>query len=108
MCGRAYVILYFDPHVFLCSLRLRPRPKLHSTETSGLAIITRITLGIELFTALNSFAGAVKTQKIYGSSISIWVSGSGKLIRYCHSYKPPTIFTWKFIVHYTNHEGSLA
>ncbi len=27
--GRTYVILYFDPHVFLCSLRVRPRPKLH-------------------------------------------------------------------------------
>ncbi len=29
MFGRTYVILYFDPRVFLCSLRVRPRPKLH-------------------------------------------------------------------------------
>ncbi len=26
--GCTYVILYFDPHIFLCSLRVRPRPKL--------------------------------------------------------------------------------
>ncbi len=32
-----------------------------------LAIITRITLEIELFTALNCFAGAVKTQKLMGA-----------------------------------------
>ncbi len=63
------------PSVFLCSLGVRPRPKLHQTESSGLATITRITLEIELFTALNCFAGA-------GSSISIRVSGGGKLIHY--------------------------
>ncbi len=82
VCGRTYVILYFDPHVILCSLCVRPHPKLHSTESSGLAIITRITLEIELFTAMNSFVGEVKTQKTYGSSISIRVGGGGKLIRY--------------------------
>ncbi len=76
MCGHTYVILYFDPRVFLCSLCVRPCPK---PESSSLAIITRIILEIELFTALNSFAGVVKT---YGSSISIRVSGGGKLIRY--------------------------
>ncbi len=32
----------------------------------GLAIITHIIQNIELFTALNSFAGAVKTQKLTG------------------------------------------
>ncbi len=37
------------------------------TESSGLATITRITLEIELFTALNCFAGAVKTQKLMGA-----------------------------------------
>ncbi len=37
--------------------------------------LIRITLEIELFTALNCFAGA-------GSSISIRVSGGGKLIHY--------------------------
>ncbi len=29
MCGRTYVILHFDPRVFLCSLRVRPCPKLN-------------------------------------------------------------------------------
>ncbi len=29
MFGRTYIILYFDPLVFLCSLGVRPRPKLH-------------------------------------------------------------------------------
>ncbi len=37
------------------------------TESSGLATITRITFEIELFTALNCFAGAVKTQKLMGA-----------------------------------------
>ncbi len=32
-----------------------------------LAIITHISLEIELFTALNSFAGAVKTQELMGA-----------------------------------------
>ncbi len=36
------------------------------TDSSDLSIITRITLEIELFTALNSFAGAVKTPKLTG------------------------------------------
>ncbi len=29
MFGRMYAILYFDPRVFLCSLRVQPHPKLH-------------------------------------------------------------------------------
>ncbi len=72
MCGRTYVILYFDPRVFLCSLRVCPRPKLHQTE-SGLVIITRITL-------VEFFCGCSENSKSYGSSISIRVGGSGKLI----------------------------
>ncbi len=57
------------------------------TESSGLATITRITLEIELFTALNCFAGA-------GSSISIRVSGGGKLIHYLSQlYHYSTTFT---------------
>ncbi len=36
-------------------------------KSSGLAIITRIALEIELFTALNYFAGAVKTKKLMGA-----------------------------------------
>ncbi len=35
-------------------------------EPSGLSIITRITLEIELFTASNSFVGVVKTQNFTG------------------------------------------
>ncbi len=51
-----------------------PVPNFTKQESSGLATITRITLEIELYTALNYFAGAIKTQKTYGSSISIRVS----------------------------------
>ena len=47
-----------------------------------LSIITHITLEIELFTVLNSFAGAVKNLKTYWSSISIRISSDDKLIRY--------------------------
>ncbi len=46
------------------------------------AIITRITSEIELFTALNCFAGAVKNSKTYWSYSSIRFSGGVKLIRY--------------------------
>ncbi len=35
-------------------------------EPSGLSIVTYIILEIELFTALNSFAGAVITKKLTG------------------------------------------
>ncbi len=88
------------PTVFLYLLPVRPRPKLHWTESSGLATITRITLEIELFTALNSFAGAVNTQKLMGALFLF------ELVAICHSYKPySTAFTWKFIVHLTNYEG---
>ncbi len=67
MFGRTYVILYFDPRVFVISLRVDPRPKLPLNRILGLATITRITLEIELFTALNCFAGAVKTQNLMGA-----------------------------------------
>ncbi len=56
-----------------CTLTLRifvfaPRSTPSQTESSGLATITRITLEIELFTALNCFAGAdVKTQNLMGA-----------------------------------------
>ncbi len=58
-CILTRLIFVFAP----CSTR----PKLHLTESSGLVIITRITLEIELFTTLNCFAGAVKTQKLMGA-----------------------------------------
>ncbi len=58
MFGRTYVILYFDPRVFVLVMWSTPSR-------------TRITLVIELFTVLNSFAGAVQTR----------VSGGGKSMR---------------------------
>ncbi len=57
MFERTYVILYFDPPYFC----------VRSASTTLLATITRITLEIELFTALNCFAGVVKTQKLMGA-----------------------------------------
>ncbi len=48
----------------------------------------RITLEIELFTALNCFAGAVKTQKLMGAPFLFEFVAIG------HSYKPySTAFT---------------
>ncbi len=44
-----------------------PIPNFTKKKSSGLAIITRITLESELFTNLNSFAGVVKTQKLMGA-----------------------------------------
>ncbi len=59
MFGRMYVVLYFDPGIFVL-VRWSTWSKLHRTESSGLSIITCITLEIELFIVLNYFAGAVK------------------------------------------------
>ncbi len=53
--------LYFDPGVFV-SVRWSTPSQFHRTESSGLSIITCIILKTELFTVLNSFAGAVKTS----------------------------------------------
>ncbi len=52
--------LYFDPRVFVL-VRLSTPFQIALTESSGLSISTRITLEIELFTVLNSFAGAIQT-----------------------------------------------
>ncbi len=60
MFGRTYVILYFDPRVFVLVMWLTPS-QIALNRILWLAISTRITLEIELFTVLNSFAGAVKT-----------------------------------------------
>ncbi len=76
-----------------CTLTLRivvfaPRSTPSQASSSGLATITRITLEIELLTALNSFAGAVKTQKLMGAPFLF------ELVAVCHSYKPySTAFT---------------
>ncbi len=60
MYRRMYVILYFDPHIFV--LVMWSTPSQIAPESSGLSISTRITLEIELFTVLNSFAGAVNLK----------------------------------------------
>ncbi len=58
-----------------CTLTLRicvrsafdPFPNFTKQNPPVLATITRITLEIELFTALNCFEGAVKTQNLVGA-----------------------------------------
>ncbi len=60
MYGRTYVILYFDPRVFVLVMWSTPS-QIALNRILCLSISTRITLEIELFTVLNSFAGAVQT-----------------------------------------------
>ncbi len=94
MFGRMYVILYFNPPYFVFAPRSTPVPNFTKQNPPVLATITRITLEIELFTALNFFAGAVKTQKLMGAPFLF------ELVAICHSYKPySTALTCKFIVH---------
>ncbi len=66
MYGRMYVILYFDPPYFCVCSAFDPVPNF-TKQNPPVATITRITLEIELFTSLNCFAGAVKTQKLMGA-----------------------------------------
>ncbi len=66
---------------FCVSLVIDPVPnftKQNPLVQRSLAIITHIILEIVLFTALNSFAGAVETQKLKGVHLYS-VSGCGKL-----------------------------
>ncbi len=51
--------LYFDPRVFVLVMWSTPS-RTSLNRILCLSISTRITLEIELFTVLNSFAGAVK------------------------------------------------
>ncbi len=76
MYGRTYVILYYDPRVFCVRSAFDPVPNC-TTESSGLSISTRITLEVELFTVLNSFAGA----KLKGLPFLFELSGGGKSMR---------------------------
>ncbi len=55
--------LYFDPRIFVL-VRLSTPSQTSLNRILCLLISTRITLEIELFTFLNSFAGAVKTWKL--------------------------------------------
>ncbi len=69
------VCLFLDVCMTFCTLTLRifvfaPRTtpsQISLNRILRLATITRITLEIELFTALNSFAGTVKTKKLMGA-----------------------------------------
>ncbi len=49
MYGRMYVILYFDPRVYVLVMWSTPS-QIALNKSSGLSIRTRITLEIELFT----------------------------------------------------------
>ncbi len=60
MLGHTYVILYFDPRTFALAQCSTPS-RTSLNRILWLSIITGITLEIELFTTLNSIAGAVKT-----------------------------------------------
>ncbi len=60
MFGRTYVILYFDPRIFVLVMWSTPS-QIALNRIPGLSISTHITLEIKLLTVLNSFAGAVKT-----------------------------------------------
>ncbi len=62
MFGRTYVILYFDPCIFVFAWWSTPS-QTSLNRILCLSFITRIILKIELFTVLNSFAGVVKTKK---------------------------------------------
>ncbi len=94
MYGRTYVILYFDPRVFVI-VRL---------STPSLIALNRILLfidqypyhprKIELFTVLNSFAGAVKTCKLKGLPFLFELVAVVSQCALCHGYKPcATVFT---------------
>ncbi len=61
MFVRTYVILYFDPRIFVLVTWSTPS-QIALNRILWFTISTRIiTLEIELFTVLNYFAGAVKT-----------------------------------------------
>ncbi len=62
--GHTYVIMYFD-RIFVLVGCLTPS-QTSLNRILWLPIITHIILEIELFTSLNSFAGAVKTKKFTG------------------------------------------
>ncbi len=88
--GDVCLSVYTDVRMSFCTLTLRifvfaPRSTPSQTSLNSilwLATITRITLEIELCTALNSFAYAVKTLKLMGVPFLF------KLVAICHSYKP--------------------
>ncbi len=69
-------------------------PSQISLNSSALSIITCIILEIELFTALNSLAGAVKTLKLTGAPFLFELVAVVNDYAICHSYKPQaTVFT---------------
>ncbi len=66
MFGRTYVILYFDPLVLFVLARCSTPSQTSLNRILWFSDHYPYHLEIELFTALNSFAGAVRTQKRMG------------------------------------------
>ncbi len=64
MCGCTYVICTLIFSYFCVSSVFNPIPNFTKQKSLGYLIISCIILKIELLSALNSFAGAVKTQKL--------------------------------------------
>ncbi len=91
--------LYFDSRVFVL-VRLSTPSQTSLNRILCLSISTRITLEIELFTFLNSFAGTVKTWKYKGLPFLFELAAVVSQCALCHGYKLcATVFTWKYIVH---------
>ncbi len=84
--------LYFDPRVFV----LVPWSTPSQTSLNRilcLSISTHITLEIELFTVLNSVAGAVKTWKLKGLPFLFELVAVVSQYALWHGYKPyATVF----------------
>ncbi len=87
MFGRTYVILYFDPRVFVLVMWSTPS---QIALNRILWFIDQYPYHpIELFTVLNSFAGAVKGLPFLFELVAV-VSQCAL----CHGYKPcATVFT---------------
>ncbi len=91
--------LYFDPRVFVL-VRWSTLSQTSLNRILCLAISTRITLEIELFTVLNCFMGAVKTWNLTGLPFLFELVAVVSQCALWHGYKPyATVFTWKCIVH---------
>ncbi len=92
MYGRMYVILNFDPRVFV--LVMWSTPSQIALNRILWFIDHIITLEIELFTVLNSFAGAVKLENLRDFLSIELVAVVAKSMALCHGYKSwATVFT---------------
>ncbi len=99
MFGCTYVILYFDPRVFVLVM----------WSTPSQIALNRILRFIDQYPyhpknwivyLLNSFTGAVKTWELKGLPFLFELVAVVSQYALCHGYKPcATVFTWKYIVH---------